>query len=122
MLWIVLLFTVAGLAIGTAVLWVAWYSGRARLDIMTFLYLPIYCLFFTIPLVLGLIVSIAELVASPRTLWRNTVGAKIAMGSVALFFSGWFAGVVVGLIFKLAMGWKEGPTPKPLIIDPNPKP
>ena len=90
---------------------VAWYSGKKRLDVMTFLYLPIFALWYTIPLVVGLMISIAELVASPRMRWRDTIGGRIAIGSLALFLSGWLASLLSGLGLKYLFAWPDGPTP-----------
>ena len=111
MLIIIILCAVLGAFIALVANSLAWYAGKKRLDVMTFLYLPIYALWFTIPMVLGLMLSIAELVAQPRQLWRNTIGGRIAIGSLALFLSGWVGSLVSGLFLKYALAWPDGPTP-----------
>lgn len=111
MLIIIVICAFLGLLIATVANWISWWAGKKRLDVMTFLYLPIAALWYTIPLVIGLMVSIAELVASPKTPWRLTVGGRIAIGSLALFLSGWLGSLVSGLFLKYVFAWPDGPTP-----------
>lgn len=108
---IVVICAFLGLLIATVANLIAWYSGKKRLDVMTFLYLPIAALWYTIPLVIGLMVSIAELVANPRQMWRNTIGGRIACGALALFLSGWLGSLLSGLFLKYIFAWPDGPTP-----------
>lgn len=111
MLIIIVLCAFLGLLIATVANWISWYAGRKRLDVMTFLYLPIAALWYTIPLVIGLMVSIAELVANPRQQWRNTIGGRIAIGALTLFLSGWLGSLLSGLVLKYFLAWPDGPTP-----------
>ena len=112
---IIVICVFLGLAIATVANAIAWYAGKKRLDVMTFLYLPIAALWYTIPLVLGLMISIAEIIARPAQRWVDTIGGRIAIGSLALFLSGWLGSLLSGLVLKYLFAWPDGPTPPPKI-------
>lgn len=110
MIIIVVVCTFLGLAIALGVNWVMWFSGKKRLDVMTYFYIQLAMLWYFVPLVVGLLISIAELTANPRKRWRDTWGGRIAVGSLALFVGGWVSSLLSGLVLKYLFSWAEGPT------------
>lgn len=97
---------------------VAWMGGKLRLDVQTFLYIPMWSIWLMIPIALSLLASVAELIAAPRKRWRDTWGAFFFAFFGSLFLAAWAASLGSGLILKYAIGWKDGPSPPVLPADP----
>lgn len=101
----------------------AWYTGKARLDVLAFWYLPFYSIWFLLPFVAGLVIALFELQGHPTKKWIDTVGAKIAIGSILTFLAVWLGSAMSGVILRWFKGWKDGPTPTPLPANKDePKP
>lgn len=118
LLWIAVGFWLLFLLIGIGANILAWWTGKLRLDVLTFLYLPIWSLWLFLPLMLAIVVSIAELVGGRQLLWRNTWGARFAMVFVGAFFGNWLGSVISGMALRYVWKWPDGPTLK---VEP-PKP
>jgi len=104
----------------------AWWTKKKRLDVLTFLYLPVWSLVLLGGIMIGLLISIFELSGGRVARWRDTWGAKIAIGFIGAFFGTWLGSLISGVVLRWFFKWEDGPTPlppkAPPVLPADPKP
>jgi hypothetical protein len=101
---------------------IAWWAGKKRLDVLTFLYLPLWSLWLLAVVMIGLGWSVVELYSGRHVRWVDSVGAKITLAGTGMFLGVWLGSVISGVVLRYFFKWADGPTPKPLppvVLDPN---